>query len=64
MDAVVEASGDCYQFLPGEVHLNAIKNELTRRGLSTTTHYNADGIIIESVHNFFRSGFIGDIRSL
>lgn len=51
MDAVVEASGDMYQFLPGEVRLNAIKNELIRRDLSATIYYNADGIIVESTHN-------------
>lgn len=48
---MVEASGDLYQFVPGEVRLNTIRNELIRRGLHTTTYYNADGIIIENKHN-------------
>lgn len=51
LDATVEALGDSFRFVPGEVRLNAIKSELIRRGFSTSMYYNADGVIIEKTHD-------------
>lgn len=43
MDVVVDALPQ-YEFMPGEVRLQAIKDELERQDLSTVSYYSADGI--------------------
>lgn len=48
---VVAKSLKGHQFVPGEVRLDAIKNELARRGLSLSSYYNADGLIIDDEYN-------------
>ncbi|KAL7325429.1 hypothetical protein PS15p_207908 [Mucor circinelloides] len=46
-DVVVKPLQDCI-FIPGEVILNSLKNELARRQLSLSSYYNADGVILET----------------
>ncbi|KAI8092363.1 uncharacterized protein B0P05DRAFT_583618 [Gilbertella persicaria] len=48
MDVVVDALPQC-EFMPGEVRLQAIKDELERQDLSTASYYNADGIIYDLI---------------
>ncbi|CAO3669138.1 unnamed protein product [Rhizopus stolonifer] len=50
LDAVAKSSKG-HRFIPGEVRLNAIKNELARRELSLSSYYNADGLIINDEYN-------------
>lgn len=49
-DVVVKPLENCI-FIPGEVRLNAIKNEQARRQLNLSNHYNADGVIINNKLN-------------
>lgn len=39
-----------HRFVPGEVRLDAIKNELARRGLSLSSYYDADGLITNDAY--------------
>ncbi|KAI7892675.1 uncharacterized protein EV154DRAFT_187061 [Mucor mucedo] len=47
MDTIKLVTPYC-KFIPGETRLQAIKFELERRRLSTSSFYNADGVLIDN----------------